>query len=92
MKVKMKINFKTRLQNKVTLIALCMIILTVVYQVLGWFGITPGVSQDAVQNVIELCVKALILLGVVVDPNTKGIQDSDRAMTYEKPADDQGVA
>jgi phi LC3 family holin len=45
-----------------------------------------------VKNVIELCIKALVLLGVVVDPNTKGIQDSDRAMTYEKPADDQGVA
>jgi phi LC3 family holin len=81
-----KINWKLRLKNKATLAALCVIALTVVYQMLGWCGITPGVTQDAVQNVIELIVKALVLLGVVVDPTTEGAGDSTQALGYDYPA------
>ena len=83
-----KINWKLRLKNKATLVALCVIALTVVYQMLGWCGITPGVTQDAVQNVIELIVKALVLLGVVVDPTTAGAGDSTQALGYDAPASD----
>ena len=55
-------------------------------QMLGWCGITPGVTQDAVQNVIELIVKALVLLGIVVDPTTEGAGDSTQALGYDYPA------
>jgi phi LC3 family holin len=45
-----------------------------------------------VMEVVQLVIGVFVLLGIVVDPTTKGIDDSARAMTYEKPADDQGVA
>ena len=31
----------------------------------------------------------LVILGIVVDPTTEGIQDSDRAMSYPEPWDDK---
>lgn len=81
-----KINWKLRLKNKATLIALCMIVITVSYQIMGWYGVVPRVTQDAMQNVVELIVKALVLLGVVVDPTTEGPWDSTQALGYDYPA------
>ncbi len=81
----MKINWILRLKNKATLVSLIAIVITFVYQICGIFGIVPAVSQGAVENFFELVVKLLVLLGIVVDPTTAGINDSERAMTYEIP-------
>lgn len=81
----MKINWMLRLKNKATLVSLIAIVITFVYQICGIFGIVPTVSQGAVENFCELVVKLLLLLGIVVDPTTAGINDSERAMTYEIP-------
>ena len=32
-----------------------------------------------------MVVELLVLLGVVTDPTTKGVTDSEQAMTYEQP-------
>ncbi|WP_315523911.1 phage holin [Pseudoramibacter alactolyticus] len=88
----MKMNLKLRLKNKATLTALIAACVAFAYQLCGIFGIVPAVGQDAVIQALGLIVNVLAALGVVVDPTTKGIGDSTRAMTYEKPADDQGVA
>ncbi len=83
----MKINWKARLKNKVFVIVIATLIVSVIYQILGLFGIVPAVSKGAILNVIELIVKMLVALGVLVDPTTDGIKDSDRAMTYGTDAD-----
>lgn len=81
-------NWKLRLQNKTTLIALIAAAVSLVYQILGICGVVPRVSEDTIMTVAGTLINALCLLGIVVDPTTKGITDSERAMNYDKPADD----
>ena len=81
-------NWKLRLQNKTTLVALIAAAVSLVYQVLGICGVVPRVTEDTIMTVAGTLINALCLLGIVVDPTTKGIADSERALNYEKPADD----
>lgn len=81
-------NWKLRLQNKTTLVALIAAAVSLVYQVLGICGVVPRVSEDTILTVAGTLINALCLLGIVVDPTTKGIADSERAMNYNKPAED----
>lgn len=81
----MNINWKLRFQNKVTLTAIVLAVIALVYQVLGIFGIVPAVAQDTIVQLAGAVINLLVLLGIVVDPTTEGLGDSDRAMTYEEP-------
>ena len=81
----MKINWKLRFQNKTTLVAIIMQAVTLIYAVLAMVGVTPGIGEDQITNVLYILVELLCLLGIVVDPTTKGLEDSDRAMTYAEP-------
>ncbi|MCT2902499.1 phage holin [Streptococcus thermophilus] len=78
------INLKLRLKNKATLVAL----ISAVFLMLQQFGLhIPSNIQDAVNTIITI----LVILGIVTDPTTKGIADSERALTYIKPLDDKEV-
>lgn len=81
----MKINWKLRLQNKTTLVALVVLCVAFIYQILGFFNVVPAISQDEVVSAISVLIKILCLLGIVVDPTTDGISDSEQALTYEVP-------
>ena len=83
----MKINWKLRLQNKATLTAIVVSIISLVYQVLGLFGIVPSISENELINISGMVINLLVLLGIVVDPTTSGVEDSNRAMNYEVPND-----
>ena len=84
----MKINWKLRLQNKTTLLALIGAIVALVYQVLGIFEIVSAVSEDSVISAAAVIINLLVALGVVVDPTTSGVSDSTRALCYECPKED----
>ena len=83
----MKMNLKLRLQNKTTLVAMITALIALVYQVLSAFGVAPGISENTVLNIAGMAVNVLCLLGIVVDPTTKGIGDSTQALEYDKPKD-----
>lgn len=78
----MKINWKARFKNKAFIITFITLIVSFVYQMLALFDVVPAVSEDVLVNVITIIVNILATLGVVLDPTTEGISDSDRAMTY----------
>lgn len=78
-------NFKLRMKNKTTLIALITALMGCIYQVLGIIGITAPVTQDSVMQAVMLICNILVGLGVLVDPTTQGIKDSERAMGYNEP-------
>lgn len=78
----MKINIEARLKNKVFLISISVLLISIIYKVLSLFGIAPSIDEHAILEVVSMVVDFLALLGVVVDPTTKGINDSERAMTY----------
>ena len=72
------INWKLRLQNKVTLIAL----LGAIFLMAQQFGLeVPQNIQDGVNTFVYI----LVLFGVVTDPTTAGITDSERALEYYEP-------
>ena len=83
------INWKLRLQNKTTLVSLIVIVISFVYKVLDLVHVIPPFPQDQLVEILSLFVDILCFLGIVVDPTTSGVQDSERAMTYEKPNNDR---
>ena len=75
------INWKLRLQNKTTLIAL----LGAIFLMAQQFGLEiPKNIQDGVNTFIYI----LVLIGVVNDPTTAGFSDSKRALDYQEPSED----
>lgn len=85
----MQINWKARFRNKAFIVIMATLIVSVIYQMLGMFGIVPAVSQGAVLDVIRLVIKILVGFGVLIDPTTDGVSDSDRAMTYYTDHDER---
>lgn len=76
------INFKLRLQNKTTLIAL----ISAVFLMLQQFGLEiPHNIQEGVNTLVVI----LVILGIVTDPTTKGVADSEQALNYNKPRNDK---
>lgn len=55
--------------------------------VAGLFGVTIDLSgvSDRTLAVIHALFAILAMVGVVNDPTTESLKDSNRAMTYEKP-------
>ena len=55
---------------------------------LALFDVFPEVTQSLVLQLMNQVLTFLGLIGVIVDPTTAGLGDSDRAMTYVEPWDD----
>lgn len=87
----MKINWKARFKNKVFLISFISLLITFVYQLLGILDIVPSVSEENIVNGFTIVINILAAVGVVVDPTTAGINDSDRAMLYFTDYDERLV-
>ena len=81
----MNINWKLRFRNKVTLTAILLGVVALIYQLLGLAGIVPAVSESQITQNAVMAVDLLVLLGVVVDPTTEGISDSAQALKYDNP-------
>lgn len=79
-------NWKLRLQNKTTLMTIIVAVISLVYQILAIFDIVPGVTEETILSIAGVVINMLCLLGIVVDPTTKGIADSERALNYTAPA------
>lgn len=83
----MKINIKERLKNKVFLLAAFALIISFVYQLLGMFGVVPPITENEVLEIVTMAVNILAFFGVLVDPTTAGMSDSERALTYGTSSD-----
>lgn len=88
----MKINWKVRLKNKNFWIALVPAVLLLVQVVAAVFGyqLDLGDIGNKLLAVVNAAFAALSIMGIVTDPTTKGISDSEQALTYEKPKDKGG--
>lgn len=85
----MKINWKARLKNPTFVITFTTLVIGFVYQVLGLFSVVPSISEDTIVNIITTAVNFLATIGIMVDPTTKGLSDSERAMTYYTEEDER---
>ena len=83
----MKLNLKVRIKNKAFWLSLIPALALVVQAVAAVFGYEINLSTmvGKIQAVVNAVFALLVILGIVVDPTTEGIGDSERAMTYEVP-------
>ena len=90
----MKINLLVRLKNKAFWLALVPALLLVVQTVASLFGYNWDfvVLNQQIAAIINAIFAVLTILGVVVDPTTAGLSDSQRALSYTEPnKDEEGV-
>ena len=81
------INWKVRIKNKYFWLSLIPALFMLVQVVLNVFNISYdfGVLTEELKAVINAVFVVLAIIGVVNDPTTSGISDSERAMSYDKP-------
>ena len=84
------INWKVRIKNKNFWLSIIPAILLLIQSVAAVFGYTMDftVLSSKLIAVIEALFVVLAILGIVNDPTTAGLKDSQLAMTYEKPKED----
>lgn len=76
----MKINLKVRMKNKTFVITMLTTVIAFIYQILAMFEIVSPISKEQVTQVIMLLVNILVGFGILVDPTTKGVSDSERVL------------
>lgn len=81
------INWKVRLRNKAFWLAFIPAVLLLVQTVAALFGFSLNLGDigDKLLAVVNAVFALLSILGVVVDPTTQGVGDSQRAMGYVVP-------
>lgn len=90
----MKINWKIRAKNPQFWLQVA---LAIAVPIGGYFGITGAdittwgalwnVIVDAVSNPYVLFIIGVSLYNSVLDPTTRGLSDSRRALNYDEPAE-----
>ena len=83
----MKIHWTVRIKNKTFWATTIPVVVLLVRQVAAMLGfeIDLSVIGDQLVGIVETLFILLALLGIVTDPTTPGVSDSDRAMTYKAP-------
>lgn len=83
----MNINWIVRIKNKAFWIAIIPAVLLLIQVIASVFGYTLDLGElgNKLLDVVNAVFSVLVILGVVVDPTTKGVSDSTRALTYTKP-------
>lgn len=81
------INWLVRIKNKNFWLTLIPAVLLLIQVVLAPFGYDWdfGVLNEQLAAIINALFGVLVILGVVNDPTTGGITDSDQALTYTEP-------
>ena len=89
-----KINWKVRF-NKQNVLFIAQVIISVVVPILTYFGLQASdlttwakvweTFVAAISNPYVVCMAIVSLFNAITDPTTKGIKDSQNAMTYTQP-------
>ncbi len=86
----MQLNWKVRVKNKVFWLSLIPAILLLIQTVCALCGISLEIAEleTRLLDLVNAVFAVLVILGIVADPTTAGIHDSDRAMIYTEPWND----
>ena len=81
------INWKVRIKNKAFWVAIIPAALLLVQQVCTVFGVQLdfGELQTQMTSIVGTVFTLLAILGIVADPTTAGMGDSEQAMGYDEP-------
>ena len=83
----MNINWTVRLKNKTFWLALSPAVLLLVQVIAAVFGYQLDIGDlgNKLLDVVNALFAVLTILGIVTDPTTAGVKDSEQAMTYTEP-------
>lgn len=84
------INWKVRIRNKNFWLSIIPAVILLIQAIGAVFGYTFdfGVLSEKLLAVVNAVFVVLAILGVVTDPTTAGVGDSQRALGYETPYKD----
>ena len=86
---KKKINWKVRFKNKVWLTSFISLIVGFIFNLLKLFEVYPPFTENTIMSIVGQFLTFLGLFGVIADPTTEGMYDSERALGYEEPWSDE---
>lgn len=81
------INWQVRIKNKnfwLTFIPAVLLLIQVIAAVFG-FTLDLGDLGNRLLDVVNAAFSVLVILGIVNDPTTEGVSDSEQALTYTEP-------
>ena len=81
----MKINWKVRFRNKVFLYSMISLVVSFAFDLLAMFDVFPAISENMVLQLASIVLTILSGVGIVTDPTTEGVGDSERALSYSEP-------
>lgn len=83
----MSVNWKVRIKNKSFWLALIPALLLLAQVCAAPFGYAWdfGVLSAQLAAIVNALFAVLAILGIVADPTTAGVGDSEQALSYEKP-------
>ena len=81
----MKINWKVRFKNKVFLSSLFALVVSFIFELLALFEVFPTISESMVMQLCNIVLMILAGMGIISDPTTVGMGDSERALSYSEP-------
>lgn len=81
------INWQVRIKNKQFWLSLIPAVLLLVQVVAAVFGFTLDLGDigNKLLDVVNALFAVLAILGIVTDPTTAGVGDSQQALGYNKP-------
>ncbi len=82
------INWKARLHSGPFWMGVVGAVVAAVFAVVQLCGVELSVTADQVLNVATLVLMVPASIGIISDPTTKGLSDSQMALTYDKPRAD----
>ena len=85
------INWQVRVRNKQFWLALIPAVLLLAQVVAALFGyvLDLGEMGNRLVDVVNALFAVLVILGIVTDPTTEGVGDSERALGYSEPKRDE---
>lgn len=84
----MQLNLKTRMKQKYFWTGIIGLIPIIINNFAMLLGHDWSQQSNMVIAIATAILGIFVLLGIVVDPNTEGLGDSTRAMTYDKPKEE----
>lgn len=85
------INWQVRVRNKQFWLALIPAVLLLAQVVAALFGyeLDLGEMGNRLVDVVNALFAVLVILGIVTDPTTEGVGDSEQALGYSEPKRDE---
>ena len=82
------INWKVRLQSGSWWMGIISAVVVAVFAVLKLCKVDLPVTADEIMNAATLILMIPAAIGIISDPTTKGVSDSQQALTYDEPKSD----